>query len=94
MGRIRQPGTASNITLLTSGVLTIIQLLFLIGGHLLLAFEIYFRFFGSGKESLKGIADLLSLPEWSLWVTIGIALLMDAWIIYHDREARKKANKR
>lgn len=92
MGRIRQPGTRSNFQLLFSSLFTVAGLLILIGGHLLIVIEGYFRYTGEG--SIQSIAKYLMLPEWSLWAAMGIALAMDIWIFYHDRSARKKALKR
>lgn len=92
MARLKPPGTRSNIALVFSSAITILSLLILIGGHLLIALEIYFQIHQGG--SLHAIATYLMIPEWSLWLTIALALLMDGWIFYSERASRKKADKR
>lgn len=85
----RPPGTRSNIDLIVYATLTLLQITILIAGHALLLWLI----FGSGS-GLEVPARTTGLPSWLLWLSIPVAIAMDAWIYISWRRERKKALKR
>jgi divalent metal cation (Fe/Co/Zn/Cd) transporter len=89
---IKQPGTQSNVSLLSSGVLAIILLIILIGGHVILGYLVLSSIFGDG--GLKSIATDTAIPTWGLVLMVVGAVIMDAWIFYSMRQARKRRNAR
>ena len=89
---LRPPGSRSNIDLLIFGALAMVQVILLIGGHVLVGY-VLLENFGIGK----GMADaskLTGLPVGALWLLIAATLVMDGWIFYHKRLERKKALQR
>ena len=89
---IQQPGTSSTISFLVSSVLSIILLLAIITGHLVLAIYLWFHFSdGSGMEVIR---NYTGIPDKFLWLSIGIAFLMDMWIMIHTRKGHQKLKAR
>ncbi|MDX8395850.1 MAG: hypothetical protein R8K22_05505 [Mariprofundaceae bacterium] len=64
----------------------------LIGGHLAMVLIAYCKITDKNLETI--FTEMISLPMWALWLTIGGAIIMDIWIYYHSQKDRKEALKR
>ncbi|MDX8403038.1 MAG: hypothetical protein R8K54_01345 [Mariprofundaceae bacterium] len=89
---LRRPGSTSNITFYITAFWALVMIAVLIGGHLTLGFLIYSKVTDGG--GMEAVAKLADLPTWLLWLSIVAALVLDGWILYHQRQDRLKALKR
>lgn len=89
---LRRPGTRSNASLLSSGALTIVLLIILIGGHVILGYLVLASIFGHG--GLKAVAAHTGIPAWVLVLLVLGAIAMDIWIFHSVRQARIRKRQR
>lgn len=89
---LRPPGSRSNVDLLVFGAFAMVQVLLLIFGHVLVGYVLLGNF-GIGK-GMADVVEATDLPAGALWLLIAATLIMDAWILYHRRQERKKIMER
>ncbi|MFQ5356000.1 MAG: hypothetical protein ACE5DY_05865 [Mariprofundaceae bacterium] len=89
---MRQPGTSSTWGLLISSLQVGAGLVILIGGHLIMACQLWF--WGDEKSGLSIVAEATGLPDWILWLVTLAALAMDVWIAMSARRQKKKTRRR
>ncbi len=85
---IRRPGSRSNMSLLSSGALSVFLLIILIGGHIVIAALVLSSIFGDG--GLKAMSIDTDIPAWALVLIVAGAVIMDIWIVTSMRRARKR----
>lgn len=89
---MRRPGSRSNIQLLVSAAFTALQLVLLIGGHVMLVLWCWSLWRGSG--GMDALAAFFDLPAWLLWLLVAAALSLDTWIAHHARRQRREVLRR
>ena len=85
------PGQSSPLTLLTSSFVTIVTLLILISGHVSLGIILWFNY--QGEDGLALTQAFTHLDKQALYINIGLAILLDAWIIISKKRPQKTINK-
>jgi hypothetical protein len=89
---LKRAGSTSNVTFFITAFWALLMIAVLVSGHLVLGFLAYAKITGSG--GIDEIAKFTDMPTWTLWLSIVAALVLDGWIVFHDRKDRKKALKR
>jgi len=82
------PGQRSNIALFLSSIWAIISMFILIIGHLTIAFIVYGKL-NDSNALLDLEAFLPVLSQTNLYITAGLALILDVWIFKSMRDQRR-----
>ncbi|RME84059.1 MAG: hypothetical protein D6771_04990 [Zetaproteobacteria bacterium] len=78
---LKPPGTRSNLALLASAAWLFMQLVVLIGGHVVIGYWLLGLFGYVG--TLAELAADYGAPVWALYLLAAGAIALDGWIGYH-----------
>lgn len=88
----RSYGKRSNIDMLSSSMWTLLQIVILIGGHVLIASHIWLRI--QGHDASARVSELTGLPAWAQILAMLATVGLDIWTTLHSRRQRMESRKR
>jgi len=89
---LKPPGSASTIVFLWTAVWVTLMLIGLVAGHVVLLVYIYVSL--DQDVGMQALATQTGLPIAALWASVGVSLLLDIWILLHDRKNKEQVRRR